>query len=429
MPLSKPQQDIATAPQRFRVVVAGRRFGKTHLSIRELCKYARFPDRTVWYVAPTYRQAKMITWKKLRKKLIELRWARKINETELSIELKNGSSISLKGADNYDSLRGIGLDFLVIDEFADVSPEAWYETLRPTLADKMGGALFIGTPKGLGGLGHELYKMADEFPEEWVSFQFTTIEGGNVKPEEIEAARRSLDERTFRQEFMASFETFSGRVYYAFERKQNIAAWQEPEREIKDIHIGMDFNVDPMTAIVAYKIGNILHVIDEIKIFGSNTDEMVQEIKTRYPTKNVICYPDPAGAQRKTSAGGRTDHTILRMAGFTVKTTSAHNAIRDGVNAVNAKLRSSLGITTLYIDPRCKYMVECLEKLTFKENTTIIDKSTGFDHMADALRYMVDFLFPIRQPNTVNPNQFWGHSIAADSRAHIHRTNMAIPVR
>jgi len=336
MPLSAAQQQIISAPQRFKVVVAGRRFGKTHLSIRELCRYARQPDSEVWYIAPTYRQAKMITWKKLRRRLLELRWAEKINETELSILLKNGSTISLKGADNYDSLRGIGLDFLVIDEFADIDPAAWYETLRPTLSDRQGHALFIGTPKGMN-WAHDLYTAADSYPDEWASFQFTTIEGGNVTEEEVEAARRTLDLRTFNQEYCATFETFSGRVFYAFDRKYNLMPWQEPSRAIADIHVGCDFNVDPLTAVIAYKIGNLLHVIDEIKISGSNTDELAQEIKTRYPNKHITVYPDPAGAQRKTSAGGRTDHSILRMAGFTVKARGVTTSVRDGVNAVNAK--------------------------------------------------------------------------------------------
>jgi hypothetical protein len=167
-----------------------------------------------------------------------------------------------------------------------------------------------------------------------------------------------------------------------------------------------------MTAVVAVRFGNILHVIDEIKIFGSNTDEMVQEIKTRYPNKHITVYPDSAGAQRKSSAGGRTDHSILRMAGFTVKAHSSHNAVRDGINAVNAKLRSSTGETTLYIDPKSKYVIECLEKQTYKTGTSIPDKDSGFDHMNDALRYMVDFLFPIRAPSMINVNQRWGHQLA-----------------
>jgi len=408
MPLSPAQQRIVDSPQRFKVVVAGRRFGKTHLSVRELAKHARLPNRTVWYVAPTYRQAKMIAWKKLKNKLLDLRWVSKINETELSIELKNGSTISLKGADNYDSLRGVGLDYLVIDEFADIDPEAWYETLRPTLADKMGSALMIGTPKGLN-WAHDLYTMAIEYPDEWASFSFTTIEGGNVKPEEVEAARRSLDLRTFRQEFEATFETFTGRVFYAFDRKHNLKTWEGDQP--RELYIGIDFNIDPICAVIAVKQGTNLHVIDEIKIFGSNTDELVDEIKTRFPQRTITVFPDPAGQARKTSAGARTDHTILRTAGFKVLAPSRHNAVRDGINAVNAKLRSSTGITTLFIDPRCKYAIECLEKQTYKEGTSIPDKDSGFDHMNDALRYMVDFLYPIRQPTEPPSIKTWSHKI------------------
>lgn len=414
MPLSIPQQAIVTASQRFKVVVAGRRFGKTHLSIRELCRNARLPDRTVWYVAPTYRQAKMITWKKLRNKLIDLHWAKKINETELTLELKNGSTISLKGADNYDSLRGIGLDYLVIDEFADIDPDAWYETLRPTLSDRQGGALFIGTPKGLN-WAHDLYEMQNEFPDEWRSFQYTTIEGGNVKPEEILAARRTLDIRTFRQEFEARFETFSGRVFYAFDRKVNVKTYElgPDQKPSSELHIGIDFNVDPITAVIFVKMGNVLWAIDEIRIFGSNTDELVQEITTRYPKKRIICYPDPSGRARKTAAGGRTDHTILRAAGFEVKAPNSHNSVRDGINAVNAKLLSSTGITTLFIDPKLKYTIETMEKFCYKEGTSIPDKDSGFDHLADAFRYCVDYLFPIRQEIETPSIKMWGHKIAA----------------
>ena len=248
MPLSIPQQEIANDTHRFKVCMAGRRFGKTFLSIREICKQARLPGREVWYVAPSYRMAKQIVWRKLKAKLLDLKWAQRVNESELTILLKNGSTISLKGADNYDSLRGVGLDYLVMDEFADIDPEAFYEVLRPTLADKEGGALFIGTPKGKN-WAYDLFCNADDYPDEWKSYQFTTLDGGNVKPEEIEAARRTLDEKTFRQEFMASWETFTGRVFYAFDRSYNLKKWEAAVPQ--ELHIGLDFNIDPMSAVVA----------------------------------------------------------------------------------------------------------------------------------------------------------------------------------
>ena len=123
--LSLAQKTIANDPHRFRVAVCGRRFGKTHLAIRELCKFAREPERRCWYIAPSYRMAKQIAWTKLKKKLISLNWVKKINEQELLITLVNDSEIALRGADNYDSLRGVGLDFLVMDEFADIDEQAW----------------------------------------------------------------------------------------------------------------------------------------------------------------------------------------------------------------------------------------------------------------------------------------------------------------
>jgi hypothetical protein len=410
MPLSLAQKTIIENSRRFTVASCGRRFGKTTVAVRQICFEARIPNREIYYVSPSYRMSKTIVFKKLKEKLLNLRWVKKIHETELSFLLKNNTTISLKGADNYDSLRGVGLDFLVMDEAADIDPAAFYEVLRPALSDRQGRALILGTPKGFNWF-KDVFDLAEEFPEEWASFQYTTLDGGQVSAEEIESARRDLDERTFNQEYLGTFQTFSGRVFYAFERANNLKPYN---KELpREIHIGLDFNVDPMSAVIGVKLNDSeFHIIDEIRIFGSNTDELVQEIRTRYPNKSIVCYPDPAGAQRKTSAGGRTDHTILRTANFRVLAPNSHNAIRDGVNAVNAKLRSSSGITSLFIDPRCKYVIECLEKQTYKSGTSIPDKDSGFDHMNDALRYMIDYLYPIRSPIHALPIRTWGHKLA-----------------
>lgn len=409
MPLSAAQQSVAKDGTRFRVVIAGRRFGKTHLAIRELAYHARTANQEVIYVAPTYKMAKNIVWRKLKNRLQDLHWVRKVNETELKLELVNGSTISLKGADNYDSLRGTGNNFIVLDEFADIDPEAWYETLRPTLSDTLGKALFIGTPKGIGNWAYELYQMHHEDPTNWRSYTFTTIEGGNVPESEIEQARKDLDERTFRQEYLATFETFAGRIYYSFDRAFNVKSF---DAAYDVIHIGMDFNIDPMSAVVSVRQGDALYVIDEIRIFGSNTQEICDEIRQRYPKPKVWVYPDPAGNQRKTSAGGQTDITILRNNNFIVKVPHAHTPVRDRINAVNSRLCSSAGVRYLYIDPKCKYTIESLERQTYKEGTSQPEKS-GYDHMNDALGYLVDYLFPVRRdidPVLTQPTRF-GHRI------------------
>ena len=410
MPLSPAQDTVARDSTRFRVVVAGRRFGKTHLSIRELCYHAKEPDKEVWYVAPTYKMARQIVWRKLKNKLQDLNWITKTNETELTITLRNGSVISLKGADNYDSLRGVGLDFIVLDEFADIDPEAWYETLRPTLSDKQGRALFIGTPKGIGNWAYDIYQNTLDNPT-WKSYSFTTIEGGQVPDSEIEAARLDLDERTFRQEYLATFETFSGRIYYSFDRALNVRKYEGTTPDV--VYVGMDFNIDPMSAVVAVRMGDTLHIIDEVRLFSSNTQEMVNELKQRFPKTRIWAYPDPAGNQRKTSAGGQTDIMILTNAGFVVKAPRAHTPVRDRINAVNSRLCSSSGIRHLIIDPKCKYTIEGLERQVYKEGSSQPDKDSGYDHMNDALGYMTDYLFPVRRdidPELLIP-QRWGHKI------------------
>ena len=382
------------------------------MSIRELCRFARIPEREVFYVAPTYRQAKQIVWKKLKKKLVELKWAKKVNETELSILLKNGSTISLKGADNFDSLRGVGLDFVVLDEFADIDPDAWYEVLRPALSDRQGSALFIGTPKGKGNWSFELFNKHEDDPDFWSSFQYTTIQGGNVTAEEIEAAKRDLDDRTFNQEYNATFETYGSIIAYNFDRNIHVKKYAGNLNLVKELHIGIDFNNSPITAAICVREGNTLFQIDEVYMNDSNTGELANEISARYPGYKIIAYPDPAGRQRKTSANGQTDFTILSNAGFAVKAPNAHNAVRDRINSMNARLKTVDKQVHYYVDPKCKHTIDSLEKFAYKEGTQTPDKEKGFDHMFDALTYCVDYLFPLRREYEQQPPRMFAHRLA-----------------
>lgn len=395
--LSIPQATIATSDKRFRVVVAGRRFGKTHLAIRELLHWAAEPDKQVWYIAPSYRQAKQIVWKELKEKLINLNWVKKINESELTITLVNDSTISLKGSDNRDSLRGVGLDGIVMDEFADQDAEAWYEVLRPTLSDRGGKALFIGTPKGMN-WAYELYNKA-KIEDDWACFSYTTAAGGNVPKEELEAAKRDLDERTYRQEYEATWEEYAGRIYHAFDRGYNVKAYTDALTNRDIIYLGIDMNINPMSCVVALKLNNdTLHIIDEIVLYSSNTYELADEIKARYPNNRIVAYPDPAGYQRKTNAqAGITDINILSNAGFTVQAPKHHTSIRDRINAVNSRLKPVSGETKLYIDPHCNTLITALERHTYKEGTAQPDKNSGYDHINDALGYLIDAQYPIKK--------------------------------
>jgi len=393
--LTKPQYQVSKSNKRFRVLVSGRRFGKTYLCITEMMKYATQVNKKIWYVAPTFKMAKEIVWSKLKEMLSEFNWIEDINESNMTITIKKtGSKISLKGCDAYDSLRGVGLDFLILDEFADIDEKAWTEVLRASVSDTEGDVLMCGSPKGYGNWSYRMYLKGQDQDKEWDSFQFTTLDGGMVSKDEIEQAKQDIDIRTFRQEFEGTFENYAGSVYYNFHPVESVVDkqidWNRP------LHIGMDFNVDPMSACVGQIEKDKIFLLDEIVIYSSNTDEMVEEIKNRYGTKiPIFIYPDPASRQRKTSAGGKTDLSILQNAGFKVKCKIKHPAVRDRINAVNSKLKDSNGNRHIFVSKTCKTIVKGLQRQIYKENTNIPDKEDGFDHMNDAIGYMVDFLRPL----------------------------------
>jgi hypothetical protein len=390
--LTLPQSEILLNYSRFKTVVAGRRFGKTFLSVNMLLQAAvTGKDKHCWYVAPTYGSAKEIAWDMLIH-TIPQEYISRTNESSLMLRLINGSVISLKGAEKPNNLRGRALDFVVLDEFADMRPEAWFEVIRPSLSDREGSAVFIGTPKGRNHF-YDLWAKGVDGANDWSSFQYTTLAGGNVSESEIQAARGDLDERTFNQEYCAEFVTYSGLLYYAFSRELSVSDYSEDNAPL---HVGMDFNLDPMSAVICIRKGEKLYAIDEIVMYGSNTDEMVAELKNRYPNRQIIIYPDPASRQRRTSAGGRTDLSILQNAGFSVKAKNSHALVRDRINAVNSRLLSSSGERNLFVSPRCKQTIKSLERQTYKEGTSIPNKDDGFDHMNDALGYLVEYLFPVR---------------------------------
>jgi len=408
--LTKSQHKVSQSKKRFRVLISGRRFGKTYLCITEMMKYATKPLQNIWYVAPTFKMAKEICWSNLKIILNEFNWIEDINETNLTIRIKKSNSvISLKSADQPDALRGTGINFLILDEFADIDKRTWFEVLRASVADTLGDVLFTGTPRGYGNWSYEMYLKGKQ-DEEWESFQFTTLDGGMVDKRELEQARLDLDVRTFRQEFEGTFENYAGAVYYNFHPVESVndkqIDWKKP------LHIGMDFNVDPMSACVAQIEKEKIYFVDEIVIYSSNTDEMCQEIHDRYGTKiPIFIYPDPASRQRKTSAGGRTDLSILQNAGFKVKAKFKHSAIRDRVNAVNSRLKDSLGKRYIFVSQSCKTLIKGLQRQIYKENTNIPDKEDGYDHMNDALGYLIDYVKPLtiqapfRQPERWNIKQ------------------------
>ena len=398
MPLNNAQTAVAKSNSRFRVLCGGRRVGKSFLAVRELARFARQPNKKCLYIAPTYQMCRSIIWASLKERLGSLNWIARANESRLELELVNGSTIMLRSGDAGQSLRGGGYDFVVFDETSDIDPEIYYEVVRPALSAQKppGSVLFCGTPKGLGNWFKDLYDLGRGSDPDWASFQFTTLEGGQVPESEIKAARRDLDIRVFQQEYEAAWITYSGIVAYNFS-ENNIVSWKP--HPAKNILIGLDFNVHPMSATVMVQSedARCLHAIDEIVIYGSNTNEMCEEIRNRYPKQKVVVFPDPAGAQRKTSASGRTDISILQNAGFAVKYRQRHPAVKDRINALNSVLKNTEGQRRFFIDPKCKTFVKSLRQHSYKEGTQIPDKGSGLDHIFDAGTYLIEFIYPVKK--------------------------------
>lgn len=406
MPLTKPQQAIFTSPARFKAISAGRRFGKTFLSMWEIARVGRRPNKRIFYIAPSYRMGKQILWEDLKDRMLSKGWVKKVNESDLTLTLKSGSRVSIRSADNPDSMRGVSLDLAIFDEAAFMPKTVWTEVIRPALSDREGNAMFISTPKGYNWF-YDLWAEA-QHKQDWENFQYTTIQGEMVTPEEVEDAKRDMDLKTFRQEYEASFETAGNIIYHSFDSKENIKVYDQALP--KTLHIGCDFNIDPISAVVGVMTPKGMHIIDEIVIPSSNTDELAQEIKRRYPTQQITCYPDPAGSARKTSAGGRTDHSILAQYGFNVKAKRKHPAVKDRINAMNKMFCNAAGEHLMFVDPSCKKTIACVSKQQYKEGTMIPDKDSGYDHQNDAFGYMIEYLYPVAKPTAIaNQSKVFGH--------------------
>ncbi len=236
--LHDAQMEIFKSEARFKVISAGRRFGKSRLAAWVLLiKALQSTSKDVFYVGPTFQQSKDIMWgmlKELGRDVIKA-----AHENTAVLTLINDRKIYLKGSDRPDTLRGVGLEYVVLDEYASMKPEVWEMILRPTLADVKGGAMFIGTPAGKNHF-YKLFLEAQE-NEDWEAFQFNSTDNPLLDPKEIQAAKSSMSTQAFRQEFEATFESFSGGIF-----KEEWIKYVDDEADFKENTIGhYVVSVDP----------------------------------------------------------------------------------------------------------------------------------------------------------------------------------------
>ncbi len=216
------QLAVHNDPSRFKVLSAGRRWGKTRLGVNE-CIDAAVKGGRAWWVSPSYKTSE-VGWRPLRQIANKIPGA-EIRLADRQVNFPGGGFVAVRSADNPDSLRGEGLDFVVMDECAFMAREAWTEAIRPALSDRLGKALFISTPKGCNQFW-ELYQKGINGEEGWQCWTFPTVANPYIDPNEVEDARRDLPELIYRQEYLAEFIDSDGGVF----RRVQEAAVLEPSQ-------------------------------------------------------------------------------------------------------------------------------------------------------------------------------------------------------
>lgn len=408
--LSKWQTQVWNDNHRFKVIDAGRRSGKSVFAQLWTIDRAANEKGLHWIVAPTYRQAKQIHWRGIQE-FIPQALVEKKNEVELSITIKKGSEIQLKGAENPDALRGVKLRSLVIDEIASIRNWSWLwsEVLRPTLTDYAAPALFISTPKGFNHF-HDLYQLGQNpSAQDYKSWRFTSYDNPYVPKGEIDNARKELTEDTFHQEYMADFRKYTGLVYKDFDRETNVIdPFDIPDSYT--LYRGIDFGSTNPTAClwIAVDRDDNWFVVSEHYATGQTIDYHAGIINSnQYSSRVAATYGDPSGAQ-----------WISEFAERGVYITPANKEIGQafntwvtyGIDKVSQKLRrvpgrvvqhgsgsrehGDQGTPALYVFNTCQNLIREFELYRWKEKkeghsdlNEPEQPEKANDHAMDALRY------------------------------------------
>lgn len=332
------QREIHEQLKRFNVLVCHRRFGKTVLAVNQLIGSALRCEKQAprfAYVAPLLKQAKAVAWDFLLQYSAPFR--KDANISELRVDLINGARITLYGADNPDSLRGIYLDGAVLDEYADMQPRTWTEIIRPTLADRLGWAIFIGTPKGQNGF-YDLYESAKANPE-WLAALFKSSTTGVVAKSELDALRGSMAPEEYEQEFECSFHAANVGAYYgkllldATNEKRITRVPYEPKIPVTT---AWDLGMDDATAIwFVQQVGMEIRVIDYYENSGEGLGHYAKVLREKPYVYDLHLLPHDTAVKELGTGLSRVE--VLEGLGITPEVLPAQS-IEDGINAVRTIL-------------------------------------------------------------------------------------------
>lgn len=414
------QQQFFTSPHRFNVVPAGRRSGKTELAKRKLVQRAlkgtKFNDPRFFAAAPTYQQAKRIYWNDLKRMVPKWAMRGQPSESELVIRLINGSEIYVIGMDKPERIEGQPWDGGILDEKANMKPEAWGANVRPALSDRKGWCDLIGVPEGR----NDYYDMALMAQAEMAATgdksqwgYYHWISADILDAEEIESARKDLDELTFKQEYEGSFINFEGRAYYTFDSRFHASPLTYNPK--MPLAFCFDFNVEPGVAAICQEqmlpseeFGT--GVIGEVYIErNSNTPAVCRKLIEDWGNHEgrIICYGDATGGSRGSAKVQGSDWDLIKATlnphfggRISYRVDSANPSERSRVNAVNSRLMSASGDIRMIVDGiRAPHVVKDLDGVRLlKGGSGELDKKATplLTHISDALGYYIAKEFPIQ---------------------------------
>ena len=395
---------------RFPVVPAGRRSGKTERFKRFLAKQAmKHPNEKYFAAAPTHAQAKKIFWDDLKLLTFSSTHANKPSETDKIIFMPNGSEIHLLGLDKPARIEGINWTGGGIDEIADVKSEAVEANIMPALntvtpdrPDYRAWCWFLGVPDGLNHYYDMAMRAEAGTDPDWGYFHWKSAD--ILPPDVIEAAKRTMSERQYKQEYEASFETATGRIYEDYSKANHASRTIEPHEQLLWMH---DQNYTPLSSAIGVRDGDNLYLCDEIVLTSAISKQSAMEFVEKYKdheNKNVLIYGDPAGRAGE-KHGHASDYTdmedVLKSNGWTYSRNvkRKHPAIKDRQNSVRAKIKTADGHISLYVNPQtAKWCDKGLSTVQLQDGSTFQeDQKNQYQHITTAIGYMVDYEWPIEQ--------------------------------
>ena len=363
--LSPWQSKVWDDEHRYQVINCGRRAGKSTLVALRMIYLACKNKLEIWYIAPTYKQAKAIMWQMLGDIIPQGALSKK-NETELTCYFKNGSRILLKGADNPDSLRGVKIDFCVFDEVAFIDKwESVWNVIRPTLADSQADVMFISTPNGF----NHFKELAETTNPGWSYHHYTSYDNPHLAKEEIDQAKEEMDEDSFAQEWMGEFRKLKGLIYKDFKREThmveipNFDSLQGPGWTFTR---SLDFGFGHKTALIYFAISN-----NGQEIYGY--DGMYKEGMTEKQIADVVKTKDSGRVITNPVADSAQPMSIQQLQEFGVSfqpVGKGPDSVKHGIARVAEllKVRADTGKPTLMFNKDLTWIADEFERYRWMEN-------------------------------------------------------------